>query len=74
VNSTLAKALLVANKEGRVQVMGLEYPEDFPPGKYFFVIENGSSASVPGNFDKLEIEANILAVGGLEALKKQKKK
>lgn len=49
---------------------GIEYPEDFPPGKYFYLVENGSNSHVPGTFEKLEIEVNIYAIGGLEALKK----
>jgi hypothetical protein len=69
----LVKALVLHNSEGRVLLSALEYPEDFPPGKYYYLVEN-ESAKVPGAFDKLEIEVNIYGVGGLEALKKQKKK
>ena len=30
--------LIVESKNGAVRVEFLEYPEDFPPGKYFYVI------------------------------------
>lgn len=30
--------LIVETKEGMVRIENLEYPEDFPPGKYYYGI------------------------------------
>lgn len=51
---------MVSSKEGRVRVEGLEFPEDFPAGKYTLVIRNASERGI-GDFAQLEIEMVIQA-------------
>jgi len=53
-------------------VNDLEFPEDFPPGKY--TIQVSDASQVIGTFAPLALELMIYAPGGIEALKKGGKK
>lgn len=44
-------------------IPSLEYPEDFPLGKYFYIIEDTSEIAA-GTFPPLKIELNVLQQGG----------
>ncbi|KAM3127088.1 hypothetical protein pb186bvf_020824 [Paramecium bursaria] len=62
--------LIVESKNGAVRVEFLEYPEDFPPGKYFYVIQKNSPHAI-GQFQPCEIELNINPEGGTQQKKKK---
>ncbi|CAD8176448.1 unnamed protein product [Paramecium pentaurelia] len=65
------ESLIVETKEGMVRIENLEYPEDFPPGKYYYVISNKSTNSI-GEFVPIEIEVIINPEGGLKQQPKKK--
>eukprot|EP01016_Furgasonia_blochmanni_P026880 TRINITY_DN2842_c0_g1_i2.p1 TRINITY_DN2842_c0_g1~~TRINITY_DN2842_c0_g1_i2.p1 ORF type:complete len:344 (+),score=60.74 TRINITY_DN2842_c0_g1_i2:754-1785(+) len=65
------KTLDVLSHAGIVSIKGLEFPEDFPVGKYLLTARDSTTPSVvPGEFTA---EINVIPLGGLLAASKKKK-
>lgn len=62
----------MTNEYGKIVVSNLEYPEDFPPGRYLLQVRDDSETI--GSFIPVQIEINIMVPGGAELLKKGAKK
>lgn len=58
----------MANQNGRIVVQDLEFPEDFPAGRY--TLQVTSASQVIGSFDTLLLDFMVYAPGGIELLRK----